>query len=70
MTPNLREASPKVEDGVTSVVEAGLRFKLVAENELEGYTLSSPAVAEGQIFVRTEKYLYCIGERRPKAHPG
>ena len=53
------------EDGVTSVVEAGPRFKLVAENELEGYTLSSPAISEGQIFVRTEKYLYCIGERRP-----
>ena len=52
------------EDGVTSVVEAGPLFKLVAENELEGYTLSSPAISEGQIFVRTEKYLYCIGERR------
>ena len=54
------------EDGVTrDVVKAGPRFKLVAENELEGYTLSSPAISEGQIFVRTEKYLYCIGERRP-----
>ncbi len=52
------------EDGVTSVVEAGPEFKLVAENELEGYTLSSPAISDGQIFVRTEKYLYCIGERR------
>ena len=28
------------EDGVTSVVEAGPRFKLVAENELEGYVLT------------------------------
>ena len=53
------------EDGVTSVVEAGPEFKLVAENEVEGYTLSSPAISGGQIFVRTEKYLYCIGERRP-----
>ena len=52
------------EDGVTSVVEAGPEFKVVAENELEGYTLSSLAISQGQIFVRTEKYLYCIGERR------
>ena len=52
------------EDGVTSVVEAGSEFKLLAENELAGYTLSSPAISDGQIFVRTERYLYCIGERR------
>ncbi len=52
------------EDAVTSVVQAGPRFKLLAESELEGYTLSSPAISDGQIFVRTEKFLYCIGERR------
>jgi len=51
------------EDGVTSVVKAGAEFELLAENDLGGYTLSSPAVSEGQIFIRTDTHLYCIGER-------
>ncbi len=51
------------EEGVTTVLQAGPEFKVLAENQLEGYTLSSPAVSDGQIFIRTEKYLYCIGER-------
>jgi outer membrane protein assembly factor BamB len=52
------------EDGVTTVVAAGDRFEVLAENDLEGYTLSSPAISDGQIFIRTESHLYCIGERR------
>jgi outer membrane protein assembly factor BamB len=55
------------EDGVTSVIRAGDTFEVLAENELEGYTLSSPAISEGQIFIRTEKFLYCIGERRSES---
>jgi outer membrane protein assembly factor BamB len=51
------------EDGVTTVFEAGPQFKVVAENDLADYTLSSPAVSDGQIFLRTTKYLYCIGKR-------
>jgi outer membrane protein assembly factor BamB len=52
------------EDGVTTVLAAGEEFKILAENDLEAYTLSSLAISEGQIFIRTEDYLYCIGERR------
>jgi outer membrane protein assembly factor BamB len=51
------------EDGVTSVVRAGTAFELLAENALEGFTLSSPAVASGQIFIRTSSYLYAIGKQ-------
>jgi outer membrane protein assembly factor BamB len=51
------------EDGVTTVFEAGPEFKVVAENDLADYTLSSPAVSDGQLFLRTTKYLYCIGKR-------
>jgi outer membrane protein assembly factor BamB len=51
------------EDGLTSVVKAGPQFELLAENQLNGYTLSSPAVSEGQIFIRTDKFLYAIGKR-------
>jgi outer membrane protein assembly factor BamB len=49
------------EDALTSVVKAGPTFELLAENALEGFTLSSPAAAHGQLFLRTGEALYCIG---------
>jgi outer membrane protein assembly factor BamB len=51
------------EDGVTTVFKAGPKFELLAENNLDDYTLSSVAVSQGQIFLRTGQYLYCIGKR-------
>jgi outer membrane protein assembly factor BamB len=51
------------EDGVTSVVKAGSKFEILAENKLDEYTLSSPAVSDSQIFLRTAKHLYCIGKK-------
>ena len=51
------------EDGVTSVVRAGPKFEILAQNDLEEYTLSSPAISDGQIFIRTEAFLYAIGTR-------
>jgi len=51
------------EDGVTMVVRAGPKFEVVAENDFGEYTLSSPAVSEGQLFIRTDKALYAIGRR-------
>jgi outer membrane protein assembly factor BamB len=53
------------EDGVTSVIKAGPTFQLLAENDFGEYTLSSPAVSDGQIFIRTDSFLYAIGQRRP-----
>jgi outer membrane protein assembly factor BamB len=49
------------EDGLTSVIKAGPKFEILAENQLEGYCLSTPAISNGQIFIRTSEYLYCIG---------
>ncbi len=51
------------EDGVTMVVRAGPKFEVVAANDFAEYTLSSPAVSEGQLFIRTDKALYAIGRR-------
>jgi outer membrane protein assembly factor BamB len=51
------------EAGVTSVVKAGPKFELLAENDLASYTLSSPAISDGQIFLRTESFLYAVGAR-------
>jgi len=56
------------EDGVTSVVKAGTTFELLAENALDGaFTVSSPAAASGQLFIRTKERLFAIGAAGPKA---
>ena len=51
------------EEGLTSVLKAGPVFEVLAENPLDEYTLSSPAISNGQILLRTDKHLYAIGRR-------
>jgi outer membrane protein assembly factor BamB len=51
------------EDGLTTVLRAGPKFEVLAENDLEDYCLSSPSISEGQIFIRTAQHLYSIGKR-------
>jgi outer membrane protein assembly factor BamB len=51
-------------EGLTSVYRAGPKFELLSENPLNDYCLSSPAVSDGQIFIRTTGYLWVIGDRR------
>ncbi len=48
------------EAGLTTVIEAGPEFRVLARSEVDEYTLSSLAVAGGQIFLRTADHLYCI----------
>jgi len=73
LKPGTYSASPIVadgrvyvtnEEGLTSVFAAGPAFELLAENALNDYTLSSPAVSQGQIFIRTAKHLFAIGTRQ------
>ena len=52
------------EDGLTSVYKAGPVFDLLAENPLDDFTLSSLAVADGMLYVRTAHKLWAIGGRR------
>lgn len=51
------------EDGLTSVIKAGPTFELLAENAFDDYSLSSPAISDGQIFFRTTGALWAIGKR-------
>lgn len=51
------------EDGVASVFKAGPRFELLAANKMDDYTLSSVAIKEGQIFLRTSSALWAIGKK-------
>ena len=48
------------EAGVTYVLRAGPDFDLIARNPLEEYTLASPAISAGSLFIRTERRLYRI----------
>jgi outer membrane protein assembly factor BamB len=50
------------DQGVTTVVKPGPEFQAVARNELGENCFASPAVSQGQIFLRGEKHLFCIGQ--------
>src|SRR5688500_17468173 len=52
------------EEGLTSVYKAGPKFELVSSNAMIDYCLSSSAVSDGQIFLRTKTHLWVIGERK------
>ncbi len=48
-------------NGTTTVIEAGPVFKVLAKNPLVSEPVqASMAIANGCIFIRTEKHLYCI----------
>lgn len=47
-------------DGMTSVVQAGREFKILAQNSLDEPITASPAVANGTLYIRTYKALYAI----------
>lgn len=50
------------EEGLTTVMRAGEKFEVLAENDLAEYTLSSPAISEGKIYLRTTGAVYAIGK--------
>jgi len=50
------------EDGLTTVIKTGSKFEVLAENDLSDYTLSSPAISDGHILMRTARFLYSIGK--------
>jgi outer membrane protein assembly factor BamB len=49
------------EDGDTFVIKAGPKHEIVATNSVGEPVYASPAVADGHIFIRGERNLYCIG---------
>ncbi len=52
------------DDGTTKVIRPGPRLEVVAENPLGEYCYSSPAVSQGQMFMRGEKHWFCVGVSR------
>ncbi|OHB83462.1 MAG: serine/threonine protein kinase [Planctomycetes bacterium RBG_16_64_12] len=49
------------DEGVTTIVRPGEELDVVATSELGEPCYASPAISQGQIFLRAEKHLYCIG---------
>ena len=49
------------EMGLTTILKAGDTFEVLAQNDLEEETLSTPALADGKLYIRTASHLYCIG---------
>ena len=53
------------EEGQTFVIAAGDEFKLLHVNDLEDFTLASPAIVGERLLVRTEHHLYSIRQMAP-----
>jgi outer membrane protein assembly factor BamB len=51
------------EDGATTVLQAGDEPRILERNVLDEPTLASPAIADGAIFLRTDRRVYCFAEK-------
>jgi len=49
------------EDGDTFMVKAGPKHEILGTNSVGEPVYASPAIADGRIFIRGERNLYCIG---------
>lgn len=49
-------------EGNVKVLRAGPSFELLADNAMGETIVASPAFANGRIYLRGEKHLYCIGD--------
>lgn len=52
------------EDGDTFVIKAGAKHEVMATNSVGEPVYASPAVADGMIFMRGEKHLFCISAKK------
>jgi outer membrane protein assembly factor BamB len=49
-------------DGVMRIYEFGKEMKLISENKLGEHAGTTPAFANGKLYIRGDKNLYCIGK--------
>ena len=48
------------EDGTTYVIQPGPTFSVIGNNRLDEFTLATPAIANGSLYIRTATKLYRI----------
>lgn len=58
------------EQGESVVIEAGPQFRILARNSIGEKCQASYAVAQQQIFIRSEKNIYCIGQSAASGKAG
>jgi outer membrane protein assembly factor BamB len=51
------------DNGEVNVITPGAEFNRVAKYELGESCYASPAISDGQVFLRGFKHLFCIGKR-------
>jgi outer membrane protein assembly factor BamB len=51
-------------EGTTTVIKLGDKPEVLSANELGDTIMATPAIADGAIFLRSDKYLYCIGAKK------
>ena len=51
----------KAPSGKSYVIKAGAQFEVLAKNELGDGSRASPAVADGKLFLKGRRFLWCIG---------
>src|SRR5262249_13856472 len=50
--------------GTTHVFAAKTKFTLVSQNKLVESCNATPAISDGDIFIRTHRHLWCIGKTK------
>ena len=50
------------DQGEATVFRLGDQFELISKNDLGEPVSASPAISQGQLFLRSHKALYCIGK--------
>jgi outer membrane protein assembly factor BamB len=58
------------DDGRMFVLKSGTEFELVATNAIGEECHATPAVADGQLLIRSTRHVWCIGKRGPEARAG
>jgi outer membrane protein assembly factor BamB len=51
------------EEGTVYIIRDGDKFNLIAEIPLNDICMTAPAITDGMIFFRTQKYLICVGKK-------
>jgi outer membrane protein assembly factor BamB len=51
------------DQGLMNVVQPGAEFVRLSQNDIGESCFASPAISQGQIFIRGDKHLFCIGNR-------
>ena len=51
------------DDGQVNVIKPGATFERVARYEMGEPCYASPAISDGQVFLRGFEHLFCLGNR-------